>query len=172
MLGLSPVHALIFGIVAILLFGNQLLFLMRLFGRWLVEFKRGMNELESEFKTSVYSSSWHEKSFPRGRIETIAERWDRNLSALYWPAIKFGVYVQAILGILSALVLDMGQTLSVFKVAFLCHWFGIFLLLARRPNSPTKADVVFIRWGTPLLMMAIGLIAPHVWKVVAKTEFH
>jgi len=46
---------LIFGIVAILLFGNRLPSVARSLGRSLVEFKKGMNELENEFKSSVYS---------------------------------------------------------------------------------------------------------------------
>ena len=55
MMGLSAVHMLIFGIVAILLFGNRLPSVARSLGRSLVEFKKGMNELENEFKSSVYS---------------------------------------------------------------------------------------------------------------------
>jgi len=46
---------LIFGIVAILLFGNRLPSVARSLGRSLVEFKKGMNELENEFKSTVYS---------------------------------------------------------------------------------------------------------------------
>ena len=55
MLGLSPAHLLLFGVVAILLFGNRLPSVARSLGRSLVEFKKGMNELESEFKSSMYS---------------------------------------------------------------------------------------------------------------------
>jgi sec-independent protein translocase protein TatA len=55
MLGLSPAHLLIFGVVAILLFGNRLPSVARSLGRSLVEFKKGMNELENEFKAQVYS---------------------------------------------------------------------------------------------------------------------
>jgi sec-independent protein translocase protein TatA len=55
MFGLSAAHMLIFGIVAILLFGNRLPSVARSLGRSLVEFKKGMSELENEFKASVYS---------------------------------------------------------------------------------------------------------------------
>ena len=63
MMGLSAVHMLIFGIVAILLFGNRLPSVARSLGRSLVEFKKGMNELENEFKSSVYSEP---TTTPRG----------------------------------------------------------------------------------------------------------
>lgn len=52
---LSMVHWLIFGIVAVLLFGNRLPSVARSLGRSFVEFKKGMGELEQEFKSSVYS---------------------------------------------------------------------------------------------------------------------
>jgi sec-independent protein translocase protein TatA len=55
MMGLSAVHMLIFGLVAILLFGNRLPTVARSLGRSLVEFKKGMNELENEFKSSIHS---------------------------------------------------------------------------------------------------------------------
>ena len=55
MLGLSPAHLLIFGVVAILLFGNRLPSVARSLGRSLVEFKKGMNELENEFKGAIHS---------------------------------------------------------------------------------------------------------------------
>jgi sec-independent protein translocase protein TatA len=51
----SPIHWLIFGIVAILLFGNRLPSVARSLGKSLVEFKKGMNELEHEFKASIHS---------------------------------------------------------------------------------------------------------------------
>ena len=65
MMGLSAVHMLIFGIVAILLFGNRLPSVARSLGRSLVEFKKGMNELETEFKSSIYSEP---TSTPRSRL--------------------------------------------------------------------------------------------------------
>jgi TatA/E family protein of Tat protein translocase len=170
MMGLSAVHVLIFAIVAILLFRNRLPSLARSLGRVLVEFKNGMNALESDFGSSVHPYSRYEKRFDRKRIKTIPEESEFNLSPLYWPALRFGILVQVMLGVLTALMLDMGQSFAVFKVAFLGHWLGILLLFARRPISPTKTDIIFIRWGTPLLMMAIGLIAPLVWKSIGKSD--
>jgi TatA/E family protein of Tat protein translocase len=169
-MGINAVHMLIFGIVAILLFGNRLPSVARSLGRSLIEFKKGMNALESEFKTSVYSNPPYENQFDRKRINTIPEQSEFKLSPLFWPALRFGIIVQAILGVLTALMLDTGESFNVFKVAFLGHWLGIFLLFARRPLSPTKTDIVFIRWGTPLLMMAIALVAPFVWTIIGKND--
>jgi TatA/E family protein of Tat protein translocase len=169
-MGLSAVHMMIFGIVAILLFGNRLPSVARSLGRSLVEFKKGMNALESDFHTSVFPNSWYEKQFDRKPNKTIPKESEFNLSPLYWPALRFGILVQAVLGILTALILDMGQSFAVLKIAFLSHWLGIFLLWARRPISPTKTDILFVRWGTPLLMMAIGLIAPLIWEIIGKSD--
>lgn len=163
MIGFSLIHISVFFVVALLLFGNRLPSVARSIGRSLVEFKKGMNAFESKYRSSLYSQPTYEKSFDSERIEP-------KLSPLYGPAIRFGVIVQSILGILTVLMLDMGQSFAVFKVAFLGHWLGIFLLLARRPGFPTKTDIVFIRWGTPLLMMATGLIAPLVWKGIGKSD--
>jgi len=53
--GFSMVHWLVFGVVAILLFGNRLPSVARSLGRSLVEFKKGMNDLQGEFNSSIFS---------------------------------------------------------------------------------------------------------------------
>jgi sec-independent protein translocase protein TatA len=61
MFGISAWELIVVGIVAILLFGSRLPSVARSLGRSLNEFKRGMSEVESEFKDSVYSE-------PKGRV--------------------------------------------------------------------------------------------------------
>jgi hypothetical protein len=104
----------------------------------------------------------YEKQLDPKPIETVPKGAEFEFSPLYWPALQLGIVVQAILGIPTALMLDGGGSFQVFKVAFLGHWCGILLSIARRPNSPTKTDIIFIRWGVPLLMVVVGAIAPFV----------
>jgi sec-independent protein translocase protein TatA len=54
---------LLFGIVAILLFGNRLPTVARSLGKSLVEFKKGMGDLEQELKQSVYSEPKHRVTY-------------------------------------------------------------------------------------------------------------
>jgi hypothetical protein len=100
----------------------------------------------------------YEKQHERDAVELPMETPHLRLSPLYRPAIRFGLLTQAILGLFTALLLDYGEVFNVFKIAFLAHWLGIALIIWRRPVSPTKSDIVFIRWGTPLLMFTIGPI--------------
>jgi hypothetical protein len=112
----------------------------------------------------------YEKQYDAKLIEAVPEGMEFEFSPLYWPALKFGISVQAILGILMALMLDGGRSFELFKVAFLSHWCVILLSAARRPTWPTKTDIIFIRWGTPLLMLAVGAIAPFVWKIIGESD--
>src|SRR5438128_1748694 len=79
--------------------------------------------------------------------EAVSQRAPFEFSPLYWPALKFGVVLQLVFGMLAVLNLDTGESVGFFKVAFLGHWVGILLIMARRPLSPTKVDIFFIRWG-------------------------
>jgi hypothetical protein len=92
-----------------------------------------------------------------------------EFSPLYWPALKFGILLQAIIGTLCALMLDMGETFDVFKVTFVAHWAGIFFIMGRRPLSPTRVDIAFIRWGTPLCLAATVWIRPLVWQMIGES---
>jgi sec-independent protein translocase protein TatA len=55
MFGIGVPELLIVGIVAVILFGNRLPEVARSLGKSLNEFKKGMQELENEVKTSIYS---------------------------------------------------------------------------------------------------------------------
>ena len=164
----SMVHWLIFGVVVILLFGNRLPSVARSLGRSLVEFKKGMNELEDEFRSSIYPDSRYENRFNGRALKSPPKKWTDSLSPLYWPALKFAMIVQTVLGVVTALTPDSWHSFFFFEIALLGHWVGIFLLLACRPTSPAKIDIVFVRWGTPLLMMAMMLLVPLIWKFTDK----
>lgn len=53
MFGLGPMEMLIVGVIAVLLFGNRLPEVGRSMGRSLMEFKKGMRDLQNEVDTAV-----------------------------------------------------------------------------------------------------------------------
>ena len=61
MFGIGAPEMLILGIVAVILFGSRLPSVARSLGQSIVEFKKGMRDLESDVKSSVYSE-------PTGRV--------------------------------------------------------------------------------------------------------
>jgi hypothetical protein len=106
------------------------------------------------------------------QIAPLAMSLELSVSPLYWPALRFGILVQGIVGLLTALMLDGGRSFSVFTIALFGHWLGMILIVSRRPLAPTKMDIIFIRWGTPLLMLVVGAIAPQVWKVIGESDLN
>jgi sec-independent protein translocase protein TatA len=61
MFGIGTTEMLVLGIIAVLLFGSRLPSVARSFGKSIVEFKKGMHDIENEVKSSVYSE-------PTGRV--------------------------------------------------------------------------------------------------------
>jgi sec-independent protein translocase protein TatA len=55
MFGIGTTEMVVFGIIAVILFGGRLPSVARSLGKSIVEFKKGMSDLEQEVKSSVYS---------------------------------------------------------------------------------------------------------------------
>lgn len=53
MFGLSPIQMLICGVVAVLLFGSRLPSVAKSLGKSLTEFRRGMQDMQSEFRDAM-----------------------------------------------------------------------------------------------------------------------
>jgi sec-independent protein translocase protein TatA len=55
MFGIGTTELLVFGIIAVILFGGRLPSVARSLGKSIVEFKKGMKDIEDDLKSSIYS---------------------------------------------------------------------------------------------------------------------
>lgn len=71
MFGLGPMELMIVGIIALLLFGQRLPEVMRSLGKGMVEFKKGMNDIQDEIRqaTSPYETGRSVAHRPTGQDE-------------------------------------------------------------------------------------------------------
>lgn len=67
MFGLGPMEMMIFGVIAILLFGKRLPEVARSLGKGVVEFKKGIRGIEDEVERSQYAP-------PPPRVATYEDR--------------------------------------------------------------------------------------------------
>jgi hypothetical protein len=88
----------------------------------------------------------------------------------YWLALKFGLSLQAVFGVLTALMLDGGRFFGFFQVASIAYWAGILFVMGRRPLAPTTVDIQFIRWGAVLMITIAASLAPLVWRLIGDSH--
>jgi sec-independent protein translocase protein TatA len=55
MFGIGGWEMMLFGLIAVMLFGNRLPSVARSLGKSIVEFKKGMADIEKDVKSSIYS---------------------------------------------------------------------------------------------------------------------
>ncbi len=109
------------------------------------------------------------QQFAASTSETVPDRSSFTFSDAYWPALKVAVILQAVLGILTALMLDGGRSFVFFEVAFVGHWIGILLIMGRRPLTPTRFDLIYVRYGVIINLVLAGIIAPAVWSLIGES---
>lgn len=112
------------------------------------------------------------QQFQAAASAPVSRRISSGISDKYWPALKQGLLLQIIFGVLSALILVAGDPFMLFAVALLGHWMGILMIVLRRPTSPTAVDLFFVRYGIVLLMIATVLVAPSVWSIIGESHLN
>ena len=83
-------------------------------------------------------------------------------------AIKTGAILQAFLLVLTGLMLDGGGTFRLYVIAAIGAWCGTALIVVHRPESPTRLDLVLIRFGPFLWVLFTALMIPVVWRLTGQ----
>ena len=87
---------------------------------------------------------------------------------VYYPAFRTAILLQFGLAVLTALVLDMGQTHRAFWVAFLCQWLMVAMIRLRRPLHPTEFDLALIRYGIIPIFLLIANGGPLLVRLAGR----
>jgi len=81
-------------------------------------------------------------------------------------ALRDSIAVQIGLGAIGGLMLDGGMCLQVWAFSMGAFWGGCAIVLGRRWKSPTKADLMVIRWGFLVLCLLVTpALSGLVWRV-------
>ena len=64
---------------------------------------------------------------------------------------------QAVVLLLTSMVLDGGDIFNMCLIALVAFWVGALIIGVRRPQTPTRSDLVFIRFGYfPLCVLTVS----------------
>jgi hypothetical protein len=79
------------------------------------------------------------------------------ISTSYREAVKGALVLQVMTALLLLMVLDGGVMAQAGGAAMIGFWIGVGIVMLRRPRTPTKVDLLYVRWGfLPMLVVAIA----------------
>jgi hypothetical protein len=78
------------------------------------------------------------------------------LAPAYREAVKVALVFQVIATLVLLMILDGGTLARAGGAAMAGFWLGVAAAMLRRPTSPTAGDLLYVRWGYPVLL-AIGV---------------
>src|SRR4030081_2979945 len=89
-----------------------------------------------------------------------------DVSPQYTAAFRQALLWQSLFFFFTALMLDHGRANQYVFVAVLAHWLAMVVIVFRRPQSPTRVDLLVCRLGFPLVLAMTVWLAPSVWRYV------
>jgi hypothetical protein len=92
------------------------------------------------------------------------------LSDAYRAAIRTSIILQLPLALLMPLMLDGGFLAKIGGYSMAGFWIGVAVVMLRRPRNPGRGDLLYIRWGYPL-MLVIGIAVAMVVVSMRHTEW-
>ena len=81
----------------------------------------------------------------------------------YRKPIFEAVVLQALLSILSLLMLDGGTTARICGIALVAFWAAAVVLILRRPRTPTRTDLSFVRFGYLAMVVVAFFLVHFIW---------
>jgi hypothetical protein len=87
-----------------------------------------------------------------------------TIPEIYRGPLWSAVVLSGTILVLSALVVDFGETLRVNLVALLLFWGWIVVALYRRPEKPTAIDLWLVRWGILPFVICFLVVVQTVWR--------
>jgi hypothetical protein len=77
-----------------------------------------------------------------------------KIDSRYKQPLSFATIASFFLWAFCGLSLDMGQRETGCDIALIGFWAGVILILLRRPHSPTRVDLFYIRFAVIPLVFA------------------
>ena len=86
-----------------------------------------------------------------------------SLSPEYKRTLIQGLVLILIIFLLAGLVLDHGLTAQITLMAALGYLGAVTVIAMRRPQTPTRIDILLIRWGFIPLWFAAQYLVREAW---------
>jgi hypothetical protein len=81
----------------------------------------------------------------------------------YRKPIYEGLLLQFLVGLLSLMILDMGECARICGISLVAFWCGAAVLIWRKPWNPSKLDLSLIRIGYLFAVAIAQVLVPLIW---------
>jgi hypothetical protein len=82
----------------------------------------------------------------------------KTVSDAFASAFRINLAIQIIGGLICSTVLDGGKIFTFWIIACVGYWIGFGFIRFKRPQKPSKIDIVFLSIGTFILFLASAFI--------------
>ena len=90
-----------------------------------------------------------------------------SLSTDYRNAVRVAAVVQVVMGLFISRSIDAGVSFELWWRAVVAFWGVFIVMILRRPYTPTKVDLILVRWGfIPLFLLLTPVVLAVAWRLL------
>ena len=87
-----------------------------------------------------------------------------SLSKDYRSALKIALLLQIVIGVPAAIAIDGGLLFELWWRPMAAYYGCFIVMVFRRPNAPTKLDLILVKWGFVLLIPCTFIFSVLIWR--------
>ena len=101
---------------------------------------------------------------PLGRTSLMNEK----TPSPYRAALREAVITQVVFALICLVFSDTEQLAKLLAIMTIGFWCGVLLILRKRPHSPTKGDLIFIRTGPLGMFLIFAIVCSFTWGLFTR----
>jgi hypothetical protein len=93
---------------------------------------------------------------------------NEKVQSPYRLVLREAIITQVLFALICLIFTDTERLAKLLAVMTVAFWCGVLLIIRKRPTSPTKGDLIFIRLGPLGMFLVFAIVGSLTWGILIR----